>query len=202
LALATDELRQPPNRDSEESGIITVGPYRAKSGGIYWLREVHNALVEVRLTNFIARIAAAIRRDDGAESVQEFEIEAIINGQAQKVNIPSAQFNSMNWVTDKLGAGAIIAAGYGSKDRAREAMQQLSTNISSRKVFTHTGWRQVANDWVYLHAGGAIGADGRVDDIAVELVLADVFGSELIWRRFKVLGKVGHTTDVCTLRVG
>jgi hypothetical protein len=169
FALATDELRQPPNWDSEENGIITVGPYRAKSGGIYWLREVHNALVEVRLTNFTASIAATICRDDGAESVQEFEIEATINGQAQKVNIPSAQFISMNWVTDKLGAGAIIAAGFGSKDRAREAIQQFSTNISSRTVFTHTGWREVANDWVYLHAGGAIGADGPVEDIAVEV---------------------------------
>src|SRR2546425_528707 len=35
-----------------------------------------------------------------------------------------------------------------------------------------------------------------------QLVLADVLASELIWRGFKVLGKVGHTTDVCTLRVG
>src|SRR5712691_3099240 len=35
-----------------------------------------------------------------------------------------------------------------------------------------------------------------------ELVLAHVFRSESIWRGFKVLGKVGHTPDVCTLRMG
>src|ERR1700758_4759124 len=35
-----------------------------------------------------------------------------------------------------------------------------------------------------------------------QLILADVFGSELIGRGVKMLGKVGHTTDVCTLGVG
>jgi hypothetical protein len=34
-----------------------------------------------------------------------------------------------------------------------------------------------------------------------QLVLANVFGSELIRRCFKVLGKIGHTTDVGTLRM-
>jgi len=35
-----------------------------------------------------------------------------------------------------------------------------------------------------------------------QLVLADVFRSESIGRGFKMLGKVGHTTEICALRVG
>jgi hypothetical protein len=35
-----------------------------------------------------------------------------------------------------------------------------------------------------------------------KLVLADVFRSESIGRGFKMLGKVGHTPDVCALRMG
>jgi hypothetical protein len=38
--------------------------------------------------------------------------------------------------------------------------------------------------------------------IGQQLVLANVFGSELIRRGFKVLGEIGQTTDVRTLRVG
>ena len=49
----------------------------------------------------------------------------------------------MKWVTEQLGAGAVIAAGMGIKDQVREAIQLLSaTQIVERAVYTHTGWRK------------------------------------------------------------
>jgi hypothetical protein len=36
-------------------------------------------------------------------------------------------------------------------------------------VYGHTGWREVNGRWVYLHAGGGIGADGPVEGIEVQL---------------------------------
>jgi len=53
------------------------------------------------------------------------------------------------------------------KDHARAAIQLLSPQVDHRCVYTHLGWRHIGEDWCYLHAGGAIGAHGTVEDITV-----------------------------------
>jgi hypothetical protein len=79
----------------------------------------------------------------------------------------------MNWVAEKLGACAVIAAGMGVKDRVREAIQLLSLRqLVERAVYTHTGWRKLARRWVYLHGGGALGASGAVAGVETSLPAA------------------------------
>ena len=53
----------------------------------------------------------------------------------------------------------------GSGTRSRSSPGE----IPQRRVYTHTGWRQIDGVWVYLHGGGAIGPDGPVADVAVGL---------------------------------
>ena len=53
------------------------------------------------------------------------------------------------------------------KDHARAAIQLLSPQVEHRRVYTHLGWRQIGEAWCYLHAGGAIGVHGAVEDITV-----------------------------------
>ncbi len=36
-------------------------------------------------------------------------------------------------------------------------------------MFTHTGWRKLEKGWVYLHGGGAIGAEGAIEGICTSL---------------------------------
>src|SRR5262249_1584154 len=75
----------------------------------------------------------------------------------------------MNWVPEKLGARAIIYAGPGAKDGVRAAIQFLSPMPKQRTVYLHTGWRKIEEKWLYLHADGAIGAEGMTRDVEVEL---------------------------------
>ena len=75
----------------------------------------------------------------------------------------------MNWALDKLGGEAIIAPGAGSKDHARFAIQHLSGDIDRRTVYTHTGWRRIGSEWLYLHGDGAIGQEGLCDSLKVKL---------------------------------
>ena len=51
----------------------------------------------------------------------------------------------------------------------REAIQTLSHNARSRRVFTHTGWRELDKRWVYLTTGGAVGQTGFEVDLGTEL---------------------------------
>ena len=39
--------------------------------------------------------------------------------------------------------------------------------ITRQRVYTHLGWRKLGTGWCYLHAGGAIGAQGAVPEVTV-----------------------------------
>jgi hypothetical protein len=45
----------------------------------------------------------------------------------------------------------------------------LSGELTVHRVYAHTGWRLIDDDWVFLHAGGAIGPDGAVAGVEVAL---------------------------------
>lgn len=165
LALATPELKGPP----ASSGSRPPLPYRATPSGLVWDKPTQNGAVPTPLTNFTARITGDVAEDDGAEVRRSFEIEAELSGRRTVFTIPSSQFSGMGWATEHLGAGAIVYPGFGLRDHARAAVQMLSGNVPPRNIYTHTGWRLVDGEWVYLHAGGAIGRDGRVESIRIGL---------------------------------
>src|SRR5207253_1526010 len=100
--------------------------------------------------------------DDGVETRTRFELEVGLNGRTTHVKIPASAFSSMTWATEQCGAEAVVFAGLALRDHTRVAVQVLSGNVRRRRVFSHTGWRQLESGWAYLHGGGAIGAVGTV----------------------------------------
>jgi hypothetical protein len=167
------QTRRPGNgaNGSDASGEI---PYRMdEKSGTYWRQPTKDGPVEKKLANFCASIVAEVERDDGVERSKELEIEARLKGSTRRFVVPSARFNSLNWVMDHVGAGAIIEPGQGMRDRCLHAILTLSNAagpIPSNTIRTHSGWATLSSgQWVYLHAGGALGADGAVDGISTEL---------------------------------
>ena len=73
----------------------------------------------------------------------------------------------MNWVYENLGAEAVIFPN--QEKRTRVGIQLLSGAIPRRSVYTHTGFRLIDGKHVYMHAGGAFGADGLIAGIEVQL---------------------------------
>ena len=144
-------------------------PYYATDRGLYWRRPTRDGETSVQLTNFTAKIVADITYDDGAEQTRTFEVETTLNGMTERFTVPVSRFPAMAWAVEHLGARALVYAGFAQKDHARAAVQSLSTDITTRRIYTHTGWREVEGQWVYLHAGGAIGAAGIVDGIETYL---------------------------------
>src|SRR5215207_6764642 len=163
LEHATSDLKRPPHDEEPEH------PYRATPGGLFWDKPTQNGTVPTPLTNFVARITTDVAEDDGAELRRYFVIEADLNGRRTAFPVPSSQFAGMGWATEHLGAGAIVYPGFGIKDHARTAVQMLSGEVPARHVYSHTGWRKVGDSWLYLHAGGAVGQDGQVGNVDVEL---------------------------------
>ena len=151
---------QPSPADSSPAG--RAGAYEIRDGRIVRVRLTRDGPVEDILAHFVARIAEEVVEDDGAERTRRWRIEgATPDGRALPAAIvAAAEFPSMAWVTREWGSRAIVSAGATAKDALREAIQRLSGDVPERYVYTHTGWRRLDARWVFLHAAGAIGAEG------------------------------------------
>jgi len=100
--------------------------------------------------------SAAASRDLGAKT------ERVL-----AADLTAAEFGRMNWVLHRLGPQAIVYPGQHQHTRA--AIQSFSGPIRQERVLTHLGWRRQGTQYMYLHAGGALGTDGSLPPVQVEL---------------------------------
>jgi hypothetical protein len=123
----------------------------------------------VSLAKFTARIFAEIIRDDGAERRRSFRLDGCLASgrRLAKIEVSSEEFIGAGWVLAKWGADAIVWPG--EKNALPAAIQALSDKKSRETIYEHSGWRRIKGQWVYLHAGGAIGQKRLVTTVAVSL---------------------------------
>lgn len=187
--------------------IDILDSYRAEADGIYWDKPGPNGTTPVRLTNFVARIVEVVEIDDGAVQLRLFEIDVEMGGVVRRLTVAAPSFASMNWVLEQIGAAAIVFPGIGLKDQTRAAIQILSGTPPMRLVYGHTGWREIKpHGWCFLHAEGAVGPDGPVPEVQVQLptelnslaLPAPPTGAELIEAIGAVLGPL---MDLAVARV-
>ena len=145
-----------------EKAYSTVPRYSCEDGCVLVERQAKSGeTVMTRLSNFAPLIVEEVSRDNGADVLLEFAIEAEGQGGRRfpSVRIPAKSFAGMGWVLENYGAQANICAGTTKRDQLRYAIQAASTP-TRRTVYSHTGWRKRNGKWCYLYNGGAIGADG------------------------------------------
>jgi hypothetical protein len=148
-----------PSRSGAEDGP----KYQVIGGRIYLVYEGKDGTSRTALCNYEARIVEEVVRDDGSGETQiRLAVEGTLAGgqKLPRAEVPASAFGSMNWQLEHWGSRAIVNAGMGAKDHLRAAIQTLSTNVARRTVYTHTGWRKLGSQWLYLHAAGAIGPNG------------------------------------------
>ena len=170
----------PPLSEAEVKGIVGSAlrydqdsPYRLFDDGLYHIRAKANGEIErQRLTNFDARIVAMRQIVEDAQRRLEYEIELTVlpGGMPQRRFIPSPEFAAMAWVINCFGPDAIVEAGAPVKDRVRAAIQHKSRgNVVTRLAFENTGWVDIAGAPHYVTTAGALGTEGLVTDVDVEL---------------------------------
>lgn len=139
-------------------------PYRSGPKGFSMRKPRGEEEVYEPLCNFTAQIVADVLEDDDFEPTRAFEIEASLGSRRiGPFRVGAGQFSDLKWVGAELGAGAVLRAGPGIRDHVRCAIQLLSNPVE-RRVYCHTGWRELEPwGWVYLHAGGAITAEGTAE---------------------------------------
>lgn len=145
--------------------------YFEENGVIYRNVQTKDGPVAVPMCNFTARIVEDVVHDDGAERTGFLALEGrLAKGEPlPRCEVPAADFAAMGWVVPAWGTRAVVYAGQGIKDHLRAGIQVLSGDVPRRVVYRHAGWRKIDDRWCYLHAGGAIGAEGLLADVPVVL---------------------------------
>jgi hypothetical protein len=136
------------------------GPYRIVNGATCWVKRSDAGETNVHLCNFSAKILSEELHDDGAEETRHFVIEGKLasNKPLPIARVAATSFASMGWPITQFGLDAVISAGPAVKDRLREAIQLRSEDATREHIFTHTGWREINGQYVFLTASGALGS--------------------------------------------
>src|SRR6185437_8008889 len=87
--------------------IVTPPQFEATPEGIFRIKSGGQQLSKIQLTNFCSKIITNIQVDDGIETNREFEIETEFLGRKNRFVVPAAEFITMNWPIERLGAAAI-----------------------------------------------------------------------------------------------
>jgi hypothetical protein len=140
-------------------------------GALHYLKyEWDGTVTKVKLANFAARIVEDQVIDDGATETRRYRIAGAIEDETELPDalVDAEMIGSPKWVNRCWGARAIVTTGLGVA-MLEEAIKAMSAGVLERRIYAHLGWRRVNCEWIYLHAGGAIGKDGAVTDVSVEI---------------------------------
>lgn len=148
-------------RKFEEKAALN---YEVKSGYLCRKKKIKikdgEGEIEIPLCNFTARIIEENVVDDGQESQNLFLVEGKLYDKIplKRIEIPADKFPGMTWLLSEWGSKVRIEPGQTVKDFVRHAIQTRSMNAPVYVHYGHTGFREIKGQYVYLHAGGAIGS--------------------------------------------
>jgi hypothetical protein len=155
---------------ADAPALVELPAYEIHGGRICHCTWTDDGVAHTPLANFWAKVVEEVVHDDGVETATCYAIEGRLQDgrRLPRVLVKASDFADMDWVS-AWGVHAIVAVGRGFRDHLRAAIQTLSADAASRRVHAHLGWAQIDGRWHYLHAGGAVGADGPAPGVVVEL---------------------------------
>jgi len=104
-------------------GDKTADRFEMTAEGIFRLVYVDKKWIPVQLANFSAEIINELIVTDGIAQHIEFEIKAVLGGKTYLLDVTAEEFERGDWPLRRIGAGAIVKAGYNTRDELREAIQ-------------------------------------------------------------------------------
>jgi hypothetical protein len=139
---------------------VTAAEYLSRDGCLWWVKSPEGDATEYCLTNFHARIIEHCKTVGGIEEAQFLVIESFYEGQTKTFRIPLSDFKKMDWPVQCISPTAQICPGSSLKGRAEAAIKAISGGFSESRQFVATGWYDKGGSSYFVHAGGAIDAEG------------------------------------------
>jgi hypothetical protein len=120
----------------------------------------------------VPKIVRRLRHDlgDGADvRVTHWDLEVNKAGETvQLAAVTEKEWKACSWIDElpwSLPADDTIQA----RSKLRKAILATSGPAPVETLYGRLGWWQIGDEWVYLHAGGAIGADGPTSKYRVKV---------------------------------
>lgn len=161
-----------PDEMPSAVSCLKIGPYRVKVGqtsiGIIEKRQNRHTGEEyeavVPLSDFFGCIETQIAIHRTGLDVPE--ILYLVGGrnaegELPKVRVPAAKFAALEWVAAAWGTRAQRQTTSRLQDKILGYAIERVNRPMSLDIYEELGWREINAAWVYLHAGGGIGPDGR-----------------------------------------
>lgn len=147
--------------ESPYSKLFKHTSYKIKDNRFFREYEKEGETIEQYLGNFFLIAESETTRDNGIDRDKVFQLKAVCEGIEQSSEyIAAKDYNSMNFIPQTWGIALRPAVGQNIMAYYRDSIGAQSKNVKRENVYTHTGWRKIGDKWAFLHAGGAIGADG------------------------------------------
>jgi hypothetical protein len=125
-------------------------------------------------TNFIADIEEVLHIDSGlvnSHGILETEKVYVLRGvlESEKA-LPRIALRAREFFTNRSFQAAspgirLYVHTRNVADHLRDAIIERSSPLKQRQVCRHTGWKQLEDEWTYLHASGGIAATGLNPDV-------------------------------------
>ena len=112
------------------------------------------------ISDFVVYPVREVIKDNGVANDRYLEVKGILpdGTMLHCAVIGMKDFDDMKWVHPTWGPRAAIRP-FQERD-LRFCIEKMSqAGIPTTKKYTHIGWEKIDDKWVYLHAGGAVGAD-------------------------------------------
>jgi hypothetical protein len=141
--------------------------YLIHDGRVFAIKGYGEKVHSKKLTNFYLTSIRPIVRDNGLDKDHSFEIEATLGEHTVPEELLADDFQRMRWPLNVLGPDALVTPRM--EPEAAYGLQVTARKLPKKVIFTHVGWRTIGGKAYYLHADGAIGADGNRKDIRATL---------------------------------
>ncbi|MCX8206692.1 MAG: DUF927 domain-containing protein [Methanothrix sp.] len=126
--------------------------------------------VDTPICDFVAWPVREILKDNGESRERSIELEGILPDSTPlpKICISMSEFSEMKWPGRIWGMKTAIRPF--KEAELRFLLQKMAQNgIPESSVYTFLGWKHIDGKWIYLHAGGAIGAENVEIELPAKL---------------------------------
>lgn len=126
--------------------------------------------IDKPICDFVAWPTREILKDNGVSKERYIELEGVLPDayRLPKVTVSIAEFQEMKWPS--LFWGMRVAIRPFKEKELKYCLEKMSqSGIPESVVYTSLGWKEVDGKWIYLHAGGAIGAENVEIELPAKL---------------------------------
>ena len=140
-----------------ENYLYYSDPFFAYNNSLYIEKTVNGKLVNIKLSNFLARITEDITCTNGAENERFLSIVGTDEKgkDLRKITVPLKNFAQLDWAQEYWGINCVIESGYGNRDNLRQAIQSTAKYAEAKTIYGTTGWWETATGWQFCMPGNS-----------------------------------------------